>query len=66
MKDHGKQQRHAYTKSEEDKMKKYVTRHEGSPLSLKFWREAHTLLNLPHSPDSLKCHWRWMVQNKIS
>ena len=66
MKTHGAAKRNAYTKHDEDKMKRYVRRHEGSPLSLKFWREAHEVMHLQHSPDSLKCHWRWMMQGNLT
>jgi len=59
------QTRHAYSKSDEDRMQHYVRNHRGSTASLKFWREASAALKLPHSADSLRCHWRLLERSRL-
>ena len=60
-----KTNRKLYRPEEEEKMKKYVEDHIGSPLSLKFWEEALIKgLDLQHSAESLRYHWKRVMPNK--
>ena len=59
--------RNIYKADEEDKMKRYVETHAGSPFSVKFWDDALAKgLDLDHSADSLRYHWKRVMPNKSS
>lgn len=59
--------RNIYRNDDEEKMKRYVETHAGSPLSVKFWEDALAKgLDLDHSADSLRYHWKRVMPNKGS
>jgi hypothetical protein len=56
-----------YKAEEEEKMRKYVETHAGSPFCVKFWDDALAKgLDLDHSADSLRYHWKRVMPNKSS
>lgn len=51
--------RKGYKAEDEEKILKYIESHEGSPYSIKFWKDAIGKgLDLSHSADSLRYHWK--------
>lgn len=61
------QTRKAYRQDEEEIMKKYVETHAGSPTVVKFWEDALKKgLNLDHTPDSLRYHWKHIIPKKTN
>ena len=60
-----KSNRKGYKPEEEEKMRKYVEAHTGSPFSLKFWEDALLKgLDLEHSAESLRYHWKRVMPKK--
>jgi hypothetical protein len=56
-----------YKAEDEEKMRKYVETHAGSPFCVKFWDDALAKgLDLDHSADSLRYHWKRVMPNKSS
>ena len=56
-----------YKPEDEDKMRRYVETHAGSPFCVKFWEVALAKgLDLEHSADSLRYHWKRVMPNKSS
>lgn len=56
-----------YKPEDEDKMRRYVETHAGSPFCVKFWDDALAKgLDLEHSADSLRYHWKRVMPNKSS
>lgn len=51
--------RKGYRAEDEEKILKYIESHDGSPYSIKFWKDAISKgLDLSHSADSLRYHWK--------